>query len=146
VVVLLGGGLAFALTRGSDTDTASTTTTSTTAASTTSTTEDEDDTTTTTDDDDRTTTTRRSPPTSRLTTTTSTIDTPTTPPSLPTDPSGYRQIFVDELVKQGFPQVQAECIADGVDAEIGLDTLVAGGGAITPEQQSVIQSVTLDCI
>ena len=71
---------------------------------------------------------------------------PTLPSSIPGDPSAYRQIFIDALLDEGLTQAQSECIADGVDAQIGLDTLVAGGGTITPEQEAVIQTVTLGCI
>jgi hypothetical protein len=149
VLVVVGGGLAFALTRGNGTDTAATTT----STASTSTTIDEDSTTTekpdrstTTEKPDRTTTTRRSPSSSRLTTTTTGVpETLATIPDVPADPSIYRQIFIDAMLDQGLTQAQAECAIDAVDAQIGLDTLVAQGGEVTPEQQVILDEIELAC-
>lgn len=62
---------------------------------------------------------------------------------------GYdRAEFVDELVTEGggvIDETQANCIADGLEAQIGVDRL-GDRGSLTAEEEGIVTSVTTDCI
>lgn len=62
---------------------------------------------------------------------------------------GYdRAEFVDELVTEGggvISEEQANCIADGLEAQIGEDRL-GDRGSLTAEEEGIVTQVTTDCI
>lgn len=162
VVLLVGAGIAFALTRPKTADvvaTPTTSATSTTVKPDSSTTTEGDTTTTkkksTTTTEDATTTTKKIPSTSRLTTTT--VDTPTTeaptstigiPEGDPTLTATLRKIYYDQAIAKGLTPDQANCIADGFLKEFSFQELAGindNGGELTPAQLARAEAVAKAC-
>lgn len=58
-----------------------------------------------------------------------------------------RAEFVEELSADGQISVQqAECIADRVEDEIGVDRLNSRGSDLTEEETGILTAATIDCV
>ncbi len=56
-----------------------------------------------------------------------------------------RAEFIDEMVTEsGLSEAVATCVADGVEAELGLDRL-DDRGDLTAEEQEIVTTVAFDC-
>ncbi len=62
---------------------------------------------------------------------------------------GYdRASFVEDLIEEGggvIDETQANCIADGLEAQIGEDRL-GDRGSLTAEENEIVTQVTTDCV
>lgn len=56
-----------------------------------------------------------------------------------------REEFVTELMESDIERPQAECIADGVEAQIGEDRL-NDRGSLTDEENEILVDITFECI
>jgi hypothetical protein len=138
-LLLIGAGVAFALTRPKNDVAATPTPPATAPADATTTTKVEDTTTKkkTTTTEEKTTTTKRSTSTSKLATTT------TAGGSSSTD-ALIRQKFIENMMtQQGYTEAEASCVADKIEANFGWAKV--GGGDMTPAETQQLGQMVLEC-